>query len=69
MRHILALVLRAILILCAAFAWALSLWIAPTRMRSLASLIGLNFTGERDFSEAKHRLDLRGFKFKGDKIS
>ncbi|WP_298787143.1 hypothetical protein [uncultured Campylobacter sp.] len=30
-------------------------------------MICLNFTGERDFSGVKHRLDLRGFKFKSDK--
>jgi hypothetical protein len=33
-----------------------------------ANLICLNFTGERDFSGVKHRLDLRGFKFKGEKF-
>ena len=34
-----------------------------------ANLTCLNFTDEWDFSGVKHRLDLRGFKFKGDKIS
>jgi len=62
----LALSLRAILILRAAF--------ARTPRFSLqradgANLICLNFTGERDFSGVKHRLDLRGFKFKSEKIS
>jgi len=32
------------------------------------NLACLNFTGERDFSEAKHRLDLRGFKFEDEKF-
>ena len=36
------------------------------RIRSLACLIGLNFADKRDSAE-KHRLDLRGFKFKSDK--
>lgn len=38
------------------------------RMRSLASLIGLNFASKLDFSGAKHRLDLRGFKFEDEKF-
>ncbi|WP_297880713.1 hypothetical protein [uncultured Campylobacter sp.] len=33
-----------------------------------ANLTCLNFTDERDFSGVKHRLDLRGFKFKGEKF-
>ncbi len=36
-------------------------------MRSRASLIGLNFADKRDLAE-KHRLDLRGFKFKSEKF-
>ena len=34
-----------------------------------ANLACLNFTDEWDFSGVKHRLDLRGFKFKSEKIS
>ena len=37
-------------------------------MRSRASLIDLNFTDERDLAK-KHGLNLRGFKFKSEKIS
>ncbi len=68
MKRILALSLRAVLILRAAFARAPSLWIAPMRMRSLASLIGLNFADKRDLAK-KYGLNLRGFKFKSEKIS
>lgn len=64
-----ALALRAILILRAAFARAPSLWIAPMRMRSRVSLTCLNFADERDLARQNTDSNRGEFKFKSEKIS
>lgn len=66
MKRILALVLRAVLILRVAFARGSDFYCSVRA--DGANLACLNFTDERDFSEAKHRLDLRGLKFNGKKF-
>lgn len=65
MKPILALVLRAVLISCAAFCAGAAIFIAASR-RGEFSL--LKFHGLAGFSGVKHRLDLRGLKFKGEKF-
>lgn len=59
------LVLRAILILSWVYARASRF---SLRRANGANLASLNFMDKRDLAK-KHRLDLRGFKFKSEKIS
>lgn len=61
-----ALSLRAVLILRAALRGRRDFYCSVRA--DGANLACLNFTDERDFSEAKHRLDLRGFKFEDEKF-